>query len=84
MFALTDIDEFRSINLKCDPERAIDLRSRYEEVNPGYHMNKKHWNTIDISPGIKDDQYKEWIRDSYHLVYANLTKKEQLEIKSGG
>ncbi len=80
IFALTDIDNFVSINLKCEPEKAIDLRSRYPEVKPGYHMNKKHWNTVDVSPRISDQQYREWTRESYDLVYSKLTKKEREEI----
>src|SRR5690606_21355899 len=80
MFALTDIDHFESINLKCDPERAIDLRARYPEVRPGYHMNKRHWNTIEISPRISDQQYLQWIRESYDLVWAKLPGKERKEI----
>lgn len=77
VFALTDIDEFESVNLKCEPEMALELRSRYPEVKPGYHMNKKHWNTIEISPRISDQQYRDWIRNSYDLVFAKLTKKER-------
>lgn len=82
MFALTDIDRFESINLKCDPEKAIDLRARYPEVRPGYHMNKRHWNTIEISDRLSDGQYRRWIRESYDLVWAKLPKKER-EMISG-
>lgn len=83
MFALTDIDNFESINLKCDPEKAIDLRARYPEVKPGYHMNKRHWNTIEITPTISNEQYLEWIRESYNLVFDKLTKKEREVIVKG-
>lgn len=83
VFALTDIDDFESVNLKCDPEKAIDLRARYPEVKPGYHMNKRHWNTVEITHRISDDEYKKWIRESYDLVFAKLTKKEREEIVKG-
>ena len=56
MFALTDVDGFESVNLKCDPERALELRSSYEAVNPGYHMNKKHWNTISNNADVDDNR----------------------------
>lgn len=83
MFALTDIENFESINLKCDPDKAIDLRARHPEVKPGYHMNKRHWNTIEITHRISDDEYRTWIRASYDLVFAKLTKKEQESIVNG-
>lgn len=82
MFALTDIDAFSSINVKCDPEHAIDLRGRYPEIKPGYHMNKRHWNTIDITTTINDEQYFVWIKNSYDLVYKKLTKREKLLIEN--
>ena len=72
MFALTDIDSFQSINLKCDPEKAIQLREAYEGVTPGYHMNKKHWNTIRTDGSIPDDLICQWIDDSYKLVVDKL------------
>jgi predicted DNA-binding protein (MmcQ/YjbR family) len=75
MFALTNLDSFSSINLKCDPEEAIELRERYEAVTPGYHMNKKHWNSIAIDNSINDTLLKKWIRNSYDLVAATLPKK---------
>src|SRR5690606_5411772 len=77
VFALTDIDEFESVNLKCEPEMALELRSRYPEVRPGYHMNKRHWNTIEINHRIGDEKYREWTRNSYDLVFAKLAKKER-------
>ncbi len=75
MFALTDLDNFESINLKCDPEKAIELREQYPAVQPGYHMNKKHWNTVLNNAGIPDTLMKQWIRDSYDLVVAGMPKK---------
>lgn len=77
MFALTNVDTFESINLKCDPVRALELRAAYEEVRPGYHMNKKHWNTVSMRGGLDEDFIKELIRHSYDLVVAKLTKKQR-------
>jgi len=65
------------INLKCDPEKAIELREEYESVQPGYHMNKKHWNTILIDGTVPDRKVFEWIDDSYNLVVAGLKKSER-------
>jgi predicted DNA-binding protein (MmcQ/YjbR family) len=62
------------INLKCDPEKAIELREEYESVQPGYHMNKKHWNTIIIDGSVPAKLVFEWINDSYNLVVAGLKK----------
>lgn len=62
------------INLKCDPEKAIDLREEYDSVQAGYHMNKKHWNTVIIDGTISEQKIKEWIDDSYNLVRAGLKK----------
>ena len=75
IFCLASIFPPISINLKCEPEKAIDLRERYEEVIPGYHMNKKHWNTVDLHGTLKDSLIKEMIDDSYDLVFASLPNK---------
>lgn len=75
MFALTDIELFESINLKCDPEKAVELREQHEGVLPGYHMHKKHWNTVLTDGSVPDNLLKEWTRDSYELVKAGLPKK---------
>ncbi len=77
MFCATGIDDFEFINVKCDPEKAIDLRERYEDVVPGFHMNKRHWNSIRTGTLIPDAQIQEWIRDSYRLVVAGMTKKQR-------
>ncbi|TWF37160.1 putative DNA-binding protein (MmcQ/YjbR family) [Chitinophaga polysaccharea] len=77
VFALANIVDFGSVNLKCDPEEAIELRERYEGVIPGYHMNKKHWNTVDVHSGIPNKLLLEWIKNSYNLVVASLPKKER-------
>jgi len=74
VFSLASLEPF-SFNVKCDPEKAIELRESYPDVLPGYHMNKRHWNTITISGAVSDDQLKLWIRDSYDLVVASLPKK---------
>jgi len=77
MFALTNIDdEELSVNLKCDPEKAIDLREHYPCVLPGYHMNKKYWNTVIIDGSITDKMLKEWIDDSYELVIGRFKKNK--------
>lgn len=69
MFLLTGLDsEQLSFNVKCDPAKAIELREQYPCVQPGYHMNKKHWNTIIVDGSVSSKQLKEWIDDSYALV----------------
>ena len=75
MFALTDLIENRSVNLKCDPEKAIQLRERYDAVQPGFHMSKNLWNTVNYD-GIPDDKLIfEWIDHSYEQVVKGLPKK---------
>ena len=82
MFALTSLDDFSSVNLKSDPEIAIELREKYEAVQPGYHMNKKHWNTVLIDGSVPDRQLKTWVDASYELVVLGLTKKQKLALES--
>ena len=77
MYALTSLDSFASVNLKCDPENAIDLRERYPAVKPGFHMNKNHWNTIENDYSISDKLLLQWVKNSYDLVVAKLPKKER-------
>ncbi len=55
-------------NVKCDPDKALELREQYPAVQPGYHMNKKHWNTVFVDGSVKNDLLREWIDDSYNLV----------------
>jgi predicted DNA-binding protein (MmcQ/YjbR family) len=81
MFALTDIADFQSINVKCEPEKAIELRERYQAVTAGYHMNKKHWNTIMIGEDMPDKEVLVWTLHSYELVVAKLPKKQQQALK---
>src|SRR5215470_14933870 len=69
MFALAPLDEVpATANLKCDPDLALELRDRYEQVRPGYHMNKKHWNTVEIESGIPEAELRRMIDHSYDLV----------------
>ena len=81
MFALTDVQQFESVNLKCDPDIAIELREQYVAVIPGYHMSKKHWNTVMMNQSIPDSLFKKWIDDSYDLVVAGLPKRDQKRVK---
>lgn len=81
LFALTDLELFASINLKCDPNMALELRERFMAVRPGYHMNKKHWNTIDIDGSISSSLLKELIDHSYELVVSKLSLKDQAFLK---
>ena len=80
MFCLTDIEAYNGINVKCDPEKAIELREEYSGVTPAFHMSKTHWNTISVDGSISDKLIKEWIKDSYQLVVSKMTKKKQAEI----
>ena len=77
MFGLVKLEQPFSMNLKCEPERAIELREQYTFVKPGFHMNKKHWNTIDDIEQVPSHQLKSFINDSYNLVFKSLTKKER-------
>ena len=80
MFALTDVDAFTSVNLKCDPEEAALLREQHSAVIPGYHMNKQHWNTVMMDGSVSDALVRQWIDHSYDLVAAKLPKKLQEEL----
>lgn len=78
MFALTVPEDFPArINLKCDPERAVLLREEYEAVIPGYHMNKRHWNTVILDGSLPSKLVRELIDHSYELVAASLPKKKK-------
>jgi predicted DNA-binding protein (MmcQ/YjbR family) len=84
MFALTSLKQFEigspSINLKCNPEKALELRAQYDAIRPGFHMSKVHWNSIDFNLDISDKIICELINHSYDLVFNSLTKKIQAEI----
>ncbi|WP_276374375.1 MmcQ/YjbR family DNA-binding protein [Chryseolinea sp. H1M3-3] len=82
MFALTDIERFESINLKVDPEIGVELREKYPAVQPGYHMNKKHWITVIMDGSIPDKLLRQWIDHSYDLVAAGLTKTAKRTLES--
>ena len=75
MFALMDVNTFVSVNLKCDPERAIELREQYPGITPGYHMNKQHWNTILTDDTVPPKLLLELVDHSYELVRDSLPKK---------
>ncbi len=78
IFALTNLaNPELTVNLKCDPEKAILLREQFEEVIPGYHMNKKHWNTISFEGSIPLKLLKEMIDESYFLVVKSLKKNDR-------
>ena len=83
IFALTDVDDFDFVNLKCDPVRAIELRASYDEITPGYHMNKKLWNSVRVQGKLDDDFILELIQHSYDLIVASLPKKVREELESG-
>ncbi|MDP4189558.1 MAG: MmcQ/YjbR family DNA-binding protein [Bacteroidota bacterium] len=74
MFLLTDLEPPLSINIKCDPELAIELREQYPSVLPGYHMNKKYWNTVNIDGSLPDKLICQWIDQSYDLVLRGIPK----------
>ena len=84
MFALSSLQQWEngtaSVNLKCDPEQAEDLRANYEAISPGYHMSKVHWNTVTFNSDVPDKMMCQLIDDSYQLVLKSLTKKAQAEI----
>ena len=81
MFCLSNLTYPVSINLKCNPERAIELREEFDEIKPGFHMNKKHWNTIELEGNLTESFIKRMIDDSYNLVVSKLSKKEREKIK---
>ena len=77
MFALTDVFDFEYINVKCDPEKAIELRAAYPGIRSAWHMNKKHWNSIYLHEGLAHEQIYAWIDHSYDMVVAKFSKKER-------
>jgi predicted DNA-binding protein (MmcQ/YjbR family) len=87
MFALTGLERWErgeeSINLKCDPEKSEELREEYEGIKPGFHMSKKHWNTVSLNTSdVSDDLVRELINHSYDLIVKGLTKKVQIELEA--
>ncbi len=81
MFALTSLDHFQFINLKCDPERSLQLREEHPGITPGYHMNKMLWNSVSTDGSIHDKLLKELIDHSYALILASLPKKVREEME---
>jgi predicted DNA-binding protein (MmcQ/YjbR family) len=84
MFALSSLNQWEkgepSVNLKCNPDYAQELRAQYGDVQPAFHMSKVHWNTVAINNEVSDQFVTELIDDSYQLVFKSLTKKIQTEI----
>src|SRR3954453_6879285 len=77
IFALASLDEVpATTNLKCDPDLALELRDRFEQVRPGYHMNKKHWNTVELDSGVPDAELRKMIDHSYELIVKQLPKSK--------
>lgn len=82
MFALIPLEKIPlQINLKCDPEKAVELREEYENIQPGWHMSKSYWNTITVDGNIRWINLKEWIDHSYDEVVKGLSKKEKEKLK---
>ena len=81
MFSLTNIEKFEGINLKCDPEYAIQLREENEGIQPGFHMNKTHWNTVSTDGSVTDELLMELIDQSYDLVVKGMRKKVRDSLK---
>lgn len=83
MFALADVESFEFINLKCDPERAIELRETFQGIHPGFHMSKTHWNSVYLNQDVSDALIFELIDHSYELIIASLPKKVRNELSIG-
>lgn len=83
MFALTDLEGPLSINLKCDPEKAVELREHYSSVVPGYHMNKRYWNTVMVDGTIDDRLIREWVDHSFDEVVKKLPKRDRERLDVG-
>jgi len=80
MFVLVNLDGELRINLKCDPEKALDLRERYPAVIPGYHMNKQLWNTVILDGSVNDKLIKQWIDHSYNEVVKKLPGVKRIKV----
>ncbi|HEY7143703.1 MAG TPA: MmcQ/YjbR family DNA-binding protein [Streptosporangiaceae bacterium] len=82
MFALIALDgEPGSVNLKCDPARALELRAQYSSVRPGYHMNKRHWNTVELDGSVDDSTLRELVEHSYGLVVSRLPAAQRAQLQ---
>jgi predicted DNA-binding protein (MmcQ/YjbR family) len=82
MFSLADVLDFESVNLKVDPEVGVELQERYHAVQPGYHMNKKHWITVLMDGSVSDKLICQWTDNSYDLVVSGLTKTQKAALES--
>lgn len=82
IFLLTGMGNPLQFNVKCDPEKAVSLRDEFPCVKPGYHMNKKHWNTITVDGSVSEKLLNEWINHSYEQVVSGLPKSKQKELLS--
>jgi len=80
MFAFMDVDKFDKIIMKCDPEKAIELREQFEGVEPGYHTSNKHWNNVLTDGSVSDEHILEWTDHSYEMVVKGMTKKLKMEL----
>ena len=81
IFSICDMEKFEFVNLKCDPERAVELRAEHDFIRPGYHMNKQHWNSVYLHEGIRLGLLKELIDHSYDLILSSLPKKLRSDIQ---
>lgn len=84
IFALTNLEGDPTINLKCDPVKAIQLREEFPAVIPGFHMNKKHWNTVILDGSLTDKEVQQLIDHSYDMVVEGLTKSEKEDLRKYG
>jgi predicted DNA-binding protein (MmcQ/YjbR family) len=82
LFALLDVNTFESVNLKVDPEKGAELQEQYAAVQPGYHMNKKHWVTVLMDGSIPPKMVLKWTDESYDLVVLGLTKKQKSALEA--
>ncbi|MGW7076221.1 MmcQ/YjbR family DNA-binding protein [Streptomyces sp. NPDC054866] len=81
MFALSSLDATPlTVNLKCEPDLAVQLRAAHPEIAPGWHMNKRHWNTVTVDAELPDAMVRELVEDSYDLVVAGLPKAVRLRL----
>ena len=80
IFAILDMERFDYVNLKCDPDQSIDLRERFTGITPGYHMNKKLWNSVSVRGNVPDPLILELAKRSYDLIFSSLPKKIQTEL----
>jgi predicted DNA-binding protein (MmcQ/YjbR family) len=79
IFAISSLDaDPPSVSLKCDPEVAVQLRAAHEEITPGWHLNKRHWNTVRLDGSLPDRLVREMVEDSYDLIVSRLPRRQQL------